>query len=128
MNKNLNSYEKKKLKRSQIGVAVNLIIVILSAVLISAFQTSDEIAKWLGVFIAIMMLPALYFSWNILKIAYKDQKDIPNPPLWVPKVYGFGISINPYNRFGKWIMLLITIFIIGLSISIALTPAHLINH
>ncbi|MEF3843118.1 hypothetical protein RGT45_03315 [Enterococcus faecalis] len=76
----------------------------------------------------IMVLPLLYFAWQILKIAYKDQKDNPTPPLWVPKVYGIGLSINPYHRFGKLIFILLAVLIVGIIISLLFTPASQINH
>ncbi|MBM9930221.1 hypothetical protein JMK98_06955 [Pediococcus pentosaceus] len=128
MNKSLNPIEKKKLKSSQIGMTISLILVLLPVILIMMCHFSDSLVKWLGVFVVLMVLPILYFSWGILKIAYKDQKDVANPPLWVPKVYGFGISVNPYNRFGKLIMWCLVIFIIGLAIYIMQTPDYLIKH
>ncbi|TQA96310.1 hypothetical protein FKY92_15585, partial [Enterococcus faecalis] len=76
----------------------------------------------------IMVLPLLYFAWQILKIAYKDQKDNPTSLLWVPKVYGIGLSINPYHRFGKLIFILLAVLIVGIIISLLFTPASQINH
>lgn len=62
------------------------------------------------------------------KDSYKDQKDNPTPPLWVPKVYGIGLSINPYHRFGKLIFILLAVLIVGIIISLLFTPASQINH
>ncbi|WP_429976213.1 hypothetical protein [Enterococcus sp. DIV0086] len=125
---NLDVSEKQKLKYSQIGLTTSLVLVFIPVIAMLAFKMSDSLAKWLGVALVVMILPTLYFTWNILKLAYKDQKDNPMTPLWVPKVYGFGLSINPYHRFGKLIMWILVIFIIALAIYIALEPAELISH
>ncbi|EPN9336287.1 hypothetical protein ACT46E_001814 [Enterococcus faecalis] len=128
MYNNLTPVEKKLLKKSQIGISISLSLVFIPLVLILILQTSDSLAKWMGLFMTVMVLPILYFTWQIMKIAYKDQKDNSNPPLWVPKVYGFGLSINPYHRFGKVIIIAIVLLIAGIIISIILTPASAINH
>lgn len=128
MNQDLNSSEKKKLKTAQIGMTLSIISVFLPCIFTMIYPVSDSSAKWCAILTITLVLPTLYFSWEILKIAYKDLKNVPNPPLWVPKIYGFGLSVNPYNRFGKLIMLTFALVIIGLDIYIALTPASLINH
>lgn len=105
---NLTLRERRLLKQAQVGATISFILLFVPILTISLLHTSDLLAKWLGIVGVIMVLPLLYFAWQILKIAYKDQKDNPTPPLWVPKVYGIGLSINPYHRFGKLIFILLT--------------------
>ena len=32
-------------------------------------------------------------------------------PLWVPKVFGYGLSINPYNKIGRILTIVLVIFL-----------------
>ncbi|EGO5055187.1 hypothetical protein [Enterococcus faecalis] len=125
---NLTLRERRLLKQAQVGATISFILLFVPILTISLLHTSDLLAKWLGIVGIIMVLPLLYFAWQILKIAYKDQKDNPTPPLWVPKVYGIGLSINPYHRFGKLIFILLAVLIVGIIISLLFTPASQINH
>ena len=113
---NLTLRERRLLKQAQVGATISFILLFVPILTISLLHTSDSLAKWLGIVGVIMVLPLLYFAWQILKIAYKDQKDNPTPPLWVPKVYGIGLSINPYHRFGKLIFILLAVLIVGIII------------
>ena len=75
----------------------------------------------------IMVLPLLYFAWQILKIAYKDQKDNPTPPCGFRKFMGLGFdqSLSPVWKVN---FILLAVLIVGIIISLLFTPASQINH
>lgn len=128
MFKNLTPREKQIFKQSQVGVVISCVLLLVPIPIAIIFRNNDVLAKWLGIFGMLMVLSLLYFAWQILKIAYKEQKDDPAPPFWVPKVYGFGISINPYHRFGKILYVLLAIFIVIIIVHMFLTPASQVNY
>lgn len=73
---NLTLRERRLLKQAQVGATISFILLFVPILTISLLHTSDSLAKWLGIVGVIMVLPLLYFAWQILKIAYKDQKII----------------------------------------------------
>ena len=94
---NLTLRERRLLKQAQVGATISFILLFVPILTIILLHTSDLLAKWLGIVGVIMVLPLLYFAWQILKIAYKDQKDNPTPfvgseSLWD---WAFDQSLSP---------------------------------
>ncbi|MDC0827020.1 helix-turn-helix domain-containing protein [Lactococcus petauri] len=53
----------------------------------------------------------LYVTVSFNKLAYQHYKGIMDSPLWVPKVFGYGLSINPYNKIGRILTIVLVIFL-----------------
>ena len=84
----------------------------LMAISMSIFRFSAPVTKFLTIILLILSSILILLSYNFLKFVYKDYKGDKNAPLWVPKTFGYGMSINPYHKSGKYILivLIITIF------------------
>ena len=96
---NLTLRERRLLKQAQVGTTISFILLFVPILTIILLHTSDLLAKWLGIVGVIMVLPLLYF-WQILKIAYKDQKIIQRLLVGSESLWDWAFD-QSYHRFGK---------------------------
>ncbi|WP_265459519.1 helix-turn-helix domain-containing protein [Enterococcus sp. HY326] len=101
----------RKLGRVVAALTIAVILICLSGNTLINQQILSE--KWLVVIILTLCLPLEIFSYILYKTYFKDDSN-PIQPLWVPKAYGVGLAINPNHFIGKFIWVVIFIFIFGL--------------
>ncbi len=77
------------------------------------FIYTDRQENILGVLILFLVFPLLFFSYLKYKTFFAaiDQKE---QPLFIPKMYGIGISINPNHPIGKLIWFILILLLVGL--------------
>lgn len=69
-----------------------------------------------------MSIFLVYFSLKLTQTHYKNVAS-KYDPLFIPKFFGVGITINPFNFFGKLIWIGLIIFLITILISMIFTPS-----
>lgn len=69
--------------------------------------------KWIGLAILTGCIPLEIFSYFLYKKIYSQPENM-TQSIWVPKLYGVGLSINPNSLLGKGIWLLVFSGSIGL--------------
>ena len=108
-------------KYSVLLVILTALIVLTSVVLIPLVSNSKILLKSFTLFDLLLCIVLIHTAVKFSKIVYQYYEGIPNSPLWVPKVFGYGISINPYNKFGKIItialLVILDLFFIGVGIT-----------
>ena len=127
MNKVQKDYElintKKANKKYSVLLIVLTVLIVLMAVVIIPLVTSNKsLTKFVTVFILMLSIILIHVAVKFGKVVYQNYEGMPNPPLWVPKAFGYGISVNPYNKVGKIITIALTVildlFFIGTGIAI----------
>lgn len=127
MNKVQKDYElintKKANKKYSVLLIVLIVLIVLMAVVIIPLVTSNKsLTKFVTVFILMLSIILIHVTVKFGKVVYQNYEGMPNPPLWVPKAFGYGISVNPYNKVGKIITIALTVildlFFIGTGIAI----------
>lgn len=98
---------KKANKKYSWSLLILLTLVIIAAFAMSFFENQTGVVKSLTLVMSLLILASLYVSYNFLKQVYQKYADEPNTPLFVPKVFGYGIAINPYHKIGKLIFALL---------------------
>lgn len=108
-------------KYSVLFVILTALIVLTSVVLIPLVSNNKILLKSFTLFDLLLCIVLIHTAVKFSKIVYQYYEGIPNSPLWVPKVFGYGISINPYNKFGKIItialLVILDLFFIGVGIT-----------
>lgn len=108
-------------KYSVLLVILTALIVLTSVVLIPLVSNNKILLKSFTLFDLLLCIVLIHTAVKFSKIVYQYYEGIPNSPLWVPKVFGYGISINPYNKFGKIItialLVILDFFFIGVGIT-----------
>lgn len=108
-------------KYSVLLVILTALIVLTSVVLIPLVSNNKILLKSFTLFDLLLCIVLIHTAVKFSKIVYQYYEGIPNSPLWVPKVFGYGISINPYNKFGKIItialLVILDLFFIGVGIT-----------
>ena len=105
---------KKANKKYSLTLTTLLFIIMLMAISMSIFRFSAPVTKFLTIILLILSSILILLSYNFLKFVYKDYKGDKNAPLWVPKAFGYGMSINPYHKSGKYILIVLIIIIFAL--------------
>lgn len=109
-------------KYSVLLVILTALIVLTSVVLIPLVSNNKILLKSFTLFDLLLCIVLIHTAVKFSKIVYQYYEGIPNSPLWVPKVFGYGISINPYNKFGKIItialLVILDLFFIGAVVAI----------
>lgn len=127
MNKVQEDYElintKKANKKYSVLLIILTVLILLISVVIIPLVTSNKIlTKIVTAFILMLCIILIHVAVRFGKIVYKNYEGIPDSPLWVPKAFGYGISVNPYNKVGKIItitlLVILDLFFIGSEISI----------
>ncbi len=67
----------------------------------------------LATIVILISIPLVASSYILYKSFYKNESNVPQP-LFIPKAYGLGLTINPNHPIGKIVWLLIGIGILGL--------------
>ncbi|WP_349651875.1 helix-turn-helix transcriptional regulator [Lactococcus lactis] len=105
---------KKANKKYSLTLTILLVIIMLMAISMSIFRFSTPVTKFLTIILLILSSVLILLSYKFLKFVYKDYKGDKNAPLWVSKAFGYGISINPYHKSGKYILIVLIIIIFTL--------------
>lgn len=93
------------------GIVLGLIILLaMLAVVGGSYHWSEDIAKIISVLLMVLTLLLIYLAYQLTKSYYAGLFD-ENSPLFIPKVFGVGITINPYNKIGRLIWIGLGIFI-----------------
>ncbi|WP_243419891.1 hypothetical protein [Lactobacillus helveticus] len=94
----------------------------MAVVIIPLVTSNKSLTKFVTVFILMLSIILIHVAVKFGKVVYQNYEGMPNPPLWVPKAFGYGISVNPYNKVGKIITIALTVildlFFIGTGIAI----------
>lgn len=98
-------------KYSVLLVILTALILLISVIFIPLVSNNEMLVKSFTLFDLVLCIILLHVAVRFGKIVYQYYDDIPNSPLWVPKVFGYGISINPYNKFGKIITIALLIIL-----------------
>lgn len=109
-------------KYSVLLIILTVLILLISVVLLPLAGNHITLIKYLVIIDLLLCILLLHVAVRFDKIVYQHYDGIPDSPLWVPKSFGYGVSINPYNKVGKilTIVLLISLdlFFIGIIIAI----------
>ncbi|MFV0557567.1 MAG: hypothetical protein ACK5MW_02870 [Enterococcus sp.] len=82
--------------------ALVLILALTAVILLFGEALSEPNVKGLSIAIIILTFPLMASSYVIYKNAFQNQTDAKGrQPLFIPKVYGVGLSINPHHPLGK---------------------------
>lgn len=106
-------HQNPKNKKYQLYTEIVLGLIILLAMLAvvgGSYHWSEDIAKIIGVLLTGLALILNYLAFQLTKSYYAGLFD-ENSPLFIPKVFGVGITINPYNKIGRLIWIGLGIFI-----------------
>ena len=75
------------------------------------FEHSPIIMKSITVLSMILICILLYVNYNFSKTANEAYDGMIDAPLWIPKTFGYGLALNPYNKIGNAITIAISIII-----------------
>lgn len=98
-------------KYSILLIIVTSLILLLSLLLIPLSQNNVTLLNGITIVIFLLCILLLYVTVSFNKLAYQHYKGIMDSPLWVPKVFGYGLSINPYNKIGRILTIVLVIFL-----------------
>lgn len=119
---------KKANKKYSVLLIILSVLILLNAVVVSPLLAHHPILlKYTTVITLLLTIVLLHVSIRFTKLAYQQYEDIPDSPLWVPRTFGIGISINPYNKVGRriTIALLVIFDLLFIGMIIAMLFWHL---
>ena len=98
------------------------LILLLSLLLLPLSQNNITLLNSITVLIFLLCILLLHVTVSFNKLAYQHYEGIADSPLWVPKAFGYGVSINPYNKVGKILtialLVILDLFFIGAVVAI----------
>lgn len=97
-------------KYSILLIILTSLILLLSLLLIPLSQNNVTLLNGITIIILLLCILLLHVTVSFNKLAYQHYKGIMGSPLWVPKVFGYGLSINPYNKIGRILTIVLVIF------------------
>lgn len=56
-----------------------------------------------------LLILFLFFIWHFIRMLRLRGEQATIEPLWIPKEIGWGVSINPRNPLGFWVILSLTL-------------------
>ncbi|WP_407350124.1 helix-turn-helix transcriptional regulator [Lactococcus garvieae] len=111
-------------KYSILLIILTSLILLLSLLLLPLSQNNITLLNSITVLIFLLCILLLHVTVSFNELAYQHYKGISDSPLWVPKAFGYGLSINPYNKIGRILtivlLILLDLLFIGLIIAILL--------
>lgn len=109
-------------KYSLLIIVLTILILLFSLLGIPLVHNDVTLLNSITILIFLLSIVLLHVSVRFEKFAYQHYKEIPDSPLWVPKAFGYGVSINPYNKVGRilTIVILIILDLLFISISVAI--------
>ncbi|MGX7023889.1 hypothetical protein [Vagococcus hydrophili] len=113
--------KKQKTKKYQKYILSTFLLICLPALFIITFHPNLIIAKSITAFIMVMAIILVILSLKLVQLFYEDITD-KNGPVIIPKVYGIGVTVNPFNIYGKIIWFFIILLLICILIKIVFTP------
>lgn len=113
--------KKQKIKIHQKYFLIIFLLICLTALFLIIFHPILIITKAITIFIMFMGIILVFLSLKLVQVYYEDIID-KNGPIIIPKAYGIGVTINPFNIYGKIIWYSLIIFLVGILIKIILTP------
>lgn len=105
----------KKKKRERVSsyiIAVSLVLIVLLC-LSNIFLREYFNENFLATIVILICIPLVASSYILYKSFYKSDNNRPQP-LFIPKAYGPGLTINPNHPIGKFIWVIIGIGILAL--------------
>ncbi|MGM0124029.1 hypothetical protein IGI37_001403 [Enterococcus sp. AZ194] len=112
--------KQKKTERIASIITASSILLIIFICLIQLFLQSRVNDNIMGLLVIAICLPLAVSSYILYKSFYKKDEGTPQP-LFVPKAYGIGITVNPNHPAGKLIWFLLGLMLLGLFIHALLT-------
>ena len=113
--------QKANKKYAVLLAVLTIIVFLISAVLIPLSSSNETLMKCFKIADLFLCILLLHVAVKFSKVAYQYYEDIPNSPLWVPRTFGYGVSLNPYNKIGRLLtialLIIIDLFCIGMGIS-----------
>ncbi|WP_314576288.1 helix-turn-helix domain-containing protein [Enterococcus gilvus] len=104
----------KKIKIANIILLFSLVL-ILTICILGSFLNNPLLNYWIPILALFLTITLLIASYIIYKGYFDVQKDISSSKsLFIPKMYGVGLTINPNNPIGKFIWLLLIIVLLAL--------------
>lgn len=100
-----------KLGRIVAGLTIAIMLTTVAGVALINQHILSE--KWIVISILTLCIPLQVISYLLYKTHFNSDPNMPQP-LWIPKVYGVGLSINPNSLIGKLVWFAIFIFLVGL--------------
>lgn len=126
---------KKANKKYAVLLIILLVLILLITVVVMPLVMHNAMLfKYITVITLLLCIIILHVSIGFTKIAYQQYDGMPDSPFWVPRTFGIGVSINPYNKVGKIVtislLVIFDLFFIGMSIAILFfgLPASSIVH
>ncbi|MCH4171351.1 MAG: hypothetical protein LKF36_09015 [Lactobacillus sp.] len=101
---------------------VAMIVTFLPIFFLPMIRHTPKTEKAIDVFSMIMMIPGIFFGFKVVQATY-DKDKLAKGPLFIPKSFGYGLSINPYHPVGKVIWGLLGAVIVFFLVKFILTPA-----
>ena len=98
-------------KYSILLIILTSLILLLSLLLIPLSQNNVTLLNGITIIIFLLCILLLHVTVSFNKLAYQHYKGIMGSPLWVPKVFGYGLSINPYNKIGRILTIVLLILL-----------------
>lgn len=98
-------------KYSILLIILTSLILLLSLLLIPLSQNNVTLLNGITIIIFLLCILLLHVTVSFNKLAYQHYKGIMDSPLWVPKAFGYGLSINPYNKIGRILTIVLVIFL-----------------
>lgn len=104
--------EKKQTRQLGHSVAALTIAIVLVAVIGGIFfpRSAD---KWIGLSVLTLCIPLEILSYFLYKSFYQQPENATSS-IWVPKMYGFGLSVNPNTAIGKAVWVIVFFGLMGL--------------
>jgi transcriptional regulator with XRE-family HTH domain len=100
----------KEKKLSQLLIYLTLLFFFLILLSILVLTINKHFEPYLSIILLSLCIPFVILSYFVLREFY-PKKTTNNSPLFIPKIYGFGLTVNPHHPLGKfiWGFVLLTI-------------------
>ncbi len=109
----------KKANKKYTKIIISLMVLIIIPCLILPIINPEKNKFIFIALLAISLISAIvlmFVGYQFQKEAFKVYRGDKNAPLFLPRTYGIGFSLNPYKSIGKWTYIFLTIFLIGITI------------
>lgn len=126
---------KKVNKKYSALLIILTLLILVNAVVVSPILSNNRILlKYTTIITLVLSIILLHVAIKFTKMAYQQYEGVSDSPLWVPRTFGIGVSINPYNNVGEIItialLLIIDLLFVGMIIALLFLslPASILIH